>query len=47
MTFTNGGTVTGTRYNCDLNGIMDTGGGGANYVPGNAAGATATGGQYA
>lgn len=41
------GSATGTRYNVTLNGVMNTAGGGANYLPGNAAGSTATGGQYA
>ena len=39
-------TATGTRYDIDGNGVIHTGGGGANYFPGNAAGTTATGGQY-
>lgn len=41
------GSATGTRYSVTLNGIINTAGGGANYFPGNSAGATATGGQYA
>lgn len=41
------GAATGPRYNCNLNGIINTYGGGANFFPGNAAGTTATGGQYA
>ena len=41
------GAATGTRYSATLNGVINTGGGGANYFPGNAAGSTATGGQYA
>ncbi len=40
------GAATGTRYNASLNGVLNTGGGGANYFPGDVAGATATGGQY-
>ncbi len=40
------GAATGKRYDGTLNGVIDTGGGGANYFPGNAAGTTATGGQY-
>jgi len=40
------GAATGPRYSSSLNGIINTGGGGANYLPGNAAGSTATGGQY-
>lgn len=57
MTFTNGATVTGTRFGAAGGGVIDTNGGGANYIPGNAAGApvpaateaqihTATYGQY-
>lgn len=41
------GTYTGTRYIPSLNGVIQTYGGGASYFPGNAAGSTATGGQYA
>jgi hypothetical protein len=41
-----GATVTGNRYLADMNGVIQTAGGGANYLPGNAAGVTATGGQY-
>lgn len=41
------GTTTGKRYDVSLNGIINTFGGGASYFPGNAAGTTATGGQYA
>jgi hypothetical protein len=46
MTFVNGGTVTGQRYNVSSNGVIFTNGGGATYLPGNAAGASASGGQY-
>jgi hypothetical protein len=46
MTFTNGGTVTGTRYSASSNGAIFTNGGGAAYLPGNAGGSTGTGGQY-
>lgn len=46
MTFTNGGTVTGKRYIAETNSVLSTGGGGANYIPGDVAGTTATGGQY-
>lgn len=45
MTFS--GSATGTRYNATLNGIINTNGSGASYFPGNAAGTTSTGGQYA
>lgn len=41
------GTATGTRYVCELNGVINTYGSGATFLPGNAAGTTATGGQYA
>jgi hypothetical protein len=44
-TFT--GTLTGVRYYSVLNGVINTFGSGVNYFPGNAAGSTATGGQYA
>ena len=48
MTYTLGAfTATGTRYVIQLNAACQTNGGGANYFPGNAAGSTATGGQYA
>ncbi len=46
MTFTNGNTVTGTRYIAGSNGVIFTNGGGASYLPGTIAGLTATGGQY-
>jgi hypothetical protein len=41
------GAATGTRYSITMNSVCNVGGGGANYFPGNAAGSTATGGQYA
>lgn len=41
------GAATGTRYLAQMNGVIQTLGGGANYFPGNAPGSTATGGQYA
>jgi hypothetical protein len=40
------GGVTATRYSATVNGIIDTGSGGANFFPGTGAGSTATGGQY-
>lgn len=46
MTFTNGATVTGTRYSAGQNGVIFTNSGGASYIPGSVAGSTATGGQY-
>lgn len=45
MTFV--GSATGARYNTTLNGVINSAGGGAAYLPGNAAGSAATGGQYA
>jgi hypothetical protein len=45
LTFVNGNTVTGTRYNVFGNGVLQTNGGGANYIPGNSAGGSSTGGQ--
>ncbi len=41
------GAATGTRYSATLNGVINTFGGGATFLPGNVAGTTATGGQYA
>lgn len=41
------GTATGARYSASMNGVIFVGGAGANYLPGNAAGTTSTGGQYA
>lgn len=41
------GSATGARYNVSLNAVAFTAGGGINYFPGNSAGSTATGGQYA
>lgn len=40
------GAATGTRYNADLNGVLSTSGGGANFFPGSVAGTTSLGGQY-
>ncbi|CAI2935736.1 DUF2793 domain-containing protein [Aminobacter niigataensis] len=45
MTFS--GAATGTRYGTTLNGVINTAGGGATYLPGSVAGVAATGGQYA
>jgi hypothetical protein len=44
MTFS--GSATGVRYSVTVNGVINTNGGGASYLPGNSAGSTATGGQY-
>lgn len=41
------GSATGTRYLVQTNAVLNTSGGGANYLPGNAGGSTATGGIYA
>lgn len=41
------GAPTGKRYYSDLNSVINTYGGGANFIPGTVAGSTATGGQYA
>lgn len=41
------GSATGVRYAASLNGTINTLGSGATYFPGNSAGTTATGGQYA
>jgi hypothetical protein len=46
-TMTYSGSATGARYDASLNGVIQTGGGGATYFPGNASGVTATGGLYA
>ncbi|MBN8957760.1 MAG: DUF2793 domain-containing protein [Rhizobiales bacterium] len=47
VTFTNGGTVTGTRYRAENNGAIFTNGGSASYLPGSVAGTTSAGGVYA
>jgi len=43
-TFT--GSATGPRYTAVTNGVISSGGAGATYLPGNAAGTTSSGGQY-
>ena len=40
------GSSTGTRYSIDGNSVVNTSGAGTSHLPGNAAGSTATGGQY-
>lgn len=45
-TFTNPSNATCKKYEATLNGVIYSGGGGANYFPGNSAGTTSTGGQY-
>lgn len=42
-----GHTITGSRYYEFLNSVINTNGGGANYFPGDSAGTSATGAQYA
>ncbi len=44
--FSFSGAATGPRYNAILNGIIDTGGGGPTFFPGNAPGTFTSGGQY-
>jgi hypothetical protein len=44
--YTFSGSATGQRYNVSMNATINTFGSGASYIPGNSAGATATGGQY-
>jgi hypothetical protein len=41
------GAATGSRYSVGLNGVIETNGAGANYLPGSAAGSFGSGGQYA
>ena len=43
---TSSGSPTGPRYQATLNGVINTAGAGANFLPGSAAGVTLTGGQY-
>jgi len=40
------GTASGPRYSASLNGIINTGGGGATFFPGSAPGTVGSGGQY-
>lgn len=40
------GNVTGSKYIANMNGVVDTGTGNINYLPGSTAGSTASGGQY-
>jgi hypothetical protein len=40
------GSATGKRYDVKANGVINTNGGGASFLPGNIAGTAATGGQY-
>jgi hypothetical protein len=44
ITFT--GSTAGQRYNVSGNGVIQTYGGGANYLPGSVVGSATTGGQY-
>jgi hypothetical protein len=41
------GSATGARYDATMNGAIQSYGGGANFFPGDSAGSTGTGGQYA
>lgn len=41
------GSATGQRYLATLGGVINTNGGGANFLPGNSAGSVTPGGQYA
>jgi len=41
------GSATGTRYSVDQNSVINVYGAGTSHLPGNVAGSTATGGQYA
>jgi hypothetical protein len=43
---TGASSVTGIRYSVVENSVMNTGGGGASYYPGNSGGSASTGGQY-
>jgi hypothetical protein len=45
-TFVNPSFVSGFKYNCQLNGVVNTNGLGFNFFPGSVAGTTGTGGQY-
>jgi hypothetical protein len=40
------GAATGSRYTASNNAVISSGGAGATYLPGNAAGSTSAGGQY-
>jgi hypothetical protein len=42
-----GGTITGKRYSASLLALIYVAGGGASFFPGDSAGTTATGAQYA
>jgi hypothetical protein len=46
VSFFAGGGATGPRYSAYANGVINVNGQGVNILPGNAAGSTATGGQY-
>lgn len=43
---TQSGAATGARYSAITNGVVISGGGGANFYPGDVAGSVSTGGQY-
>lgn len=40
------GSATGPHYTAQINGVINTGGAGAGFLPGSTSGSTATGGQY-
>jgi hypothetical protein len=44
--FVNAGNAVCSKYQCGLNGVINTLGSGVNYFPGNTAGTLVTGGQY-
>jgi hypothetical protein len=44
--FPGGGNVSGMKYLANLNGVINTSGGGVGYLPGSTPGATGSGGQY-
>src|SRR5215831_18013979 len=45
-TFPGAGSVTGSKYNAALNGVINTQGQSVSFLPGNSAGTTGSGGQY-
>ena len=45
--YTFSGSATGKRYEATTNGVISTGGAAPTYFPGNVAGTTGSGGQYA
>jgi hypothetical protein len=43
---TGAANITGQKYLAQVNGVIDTGGAGVNFLPGTIAGTTVSGGQY-